>query len=204
MAEAHEAHEIHERIEHAAGHGHGHSQSGSKRSLNSWIGLLVAVLAALLAVVETGAKSAQTKVFTQSIETNDLWSFFQAKTIRSAVLASAADSLELTLPTDPKAQKRVEDWRKAVARLESDPEKGEGRKELIKRAQAAGAERDHQLHALHRFEYGSAALQLGIVISSSSLVLGTPFLAVLGAMVGATGFVTGVSAWYMDSAGEHH
>ncbi|HTQ83594.1 MAG TPA: DUF4337 family protein, partial [Pseudolabrys sp.] len=63
----------HENMEHAE-HAQHASHSGSKR-----IGLMIAVLAALLAFSETLGKNAQTTAITENVTANDLWAFFQAK-----------------------------------------------------------------------------------------------------------------------------
>jgi hypothetical protein len=60
-------------------HGHGHVEGNKK------IALLISVLALFLALVETMAKGAQTNALSYNIEASNLWSFFQAKTIRQTV-----------------------------------------------------------------------------------------------------------------------
>ena len=66
--------------------GHGHIEGSNKK-----IALLVAVLAAFLAISETGAKSSQTEVLTQHVEATNMWTFFQAKTVRQTVVRTAAE-----------------------------------------------------------------------------------------------------------------
>src|SRR5207245_11286274 len=96
-----------------------------------------------LALVETMAQGAQTNALSYNIEASNLWSFFQAKTIRQTVVRTAGEMVHLDrAPTvDPEATdavaKRTDTWAKTVARWESEPETGEGRKELIARAKAA-------------------------------------------------------------------
>jgi hypothetical protein len=88
------AHENLEHAEHAEHAGH----SGNKR-----IALLIAILALFLALSEMGGKSAQTHAVTSNVEANDLWAFFQAKTIRMTVLGTAAEQLQIEADraTDP-------------------------------------------------------------------------------------------------------
>ena len=62
--------------------GHGHVEGSNKK-----IALLVAILAALLAISEMGGKSSQTNALSSHIDASNLWSFFQAKTIRQTTLA---------------------------------------------------------------------------------------------------------------------
>ena len=79
----------HENLEHAE-HAEHASHGGNKK-----IALLISVLALFLAFSETLGKSAQTAAITYNVTSNDLWAFFQAKTIRMTVLRTAADRLQL-------------------------------------------------------------------------------------------------------------
>lgn len=62
---------------------------------NKRLALLIAVLALCLAVIETGAKSAQTLALVSNVETTNLWAFFQAKTIRQTTIRTAVEQTEL-------------------------------------------------------------------------------------------------------------
>src|SRR6476660_5897220 len=97
-------------------HGHGHVEGGNKK-----IALLVAVLAAVLAISEMGAKSSQTHALTEHIDASNLWSFFQAKTIRQTTMRTAADAVEATYkdgaqPMPEGLKKQVETWRQTAQR----------------------------------------------------------------------------------------
>src|SRR2546430_5306442 len=123
------------------------SAAGHIDPSNKKVALLIAVLAAFLAFSETLGKSAQTEALSRNIEASNLWSFFQAKTIRMTTVRTAAEEAELQLPSasgegKQVISKRVDDWKKTAARYESEPETGEGRKELAQRAKAAEAKRD--------------------------------------------------------------
>lgn len=166
-------------MSHEAHHSHGG---------NRLIALVISVLAAVLAVAEMGGKSAQTSALNLNIHASDTWNFYQAKTIRMTMYRSEADSLEVQNPTRSDAlNKHIETLRKEAARLDSEPEKGEGRKELMGKAQHYEAERDHELHTYHLFEYASAALQLAIVLVSASALVDVRALRLTGMALGAGG-----------------
>lgn len=173
----------------SGGHGHGDHGVGNKP-----IAMLIAVLALFLAFSETLAKSAQTDAISRNVESANLWSFFQAKTIRQTVLRTAADSATFAGPGavpggEPALKGRLEEWGKTIARWESEPETGEGRRELAARAKAAEALRDTSLARYHHYELGSAAFQIGIVIASATLITGIVALAWFGVALGAAGLV---------------
>jgi hypothetical protein len=190
-----EALEVKEKIEEVA---EGHEGS---RSTNLRIGLLIAALAALLALMETGGKSAQTEAVNANVQASNLWAFFQAKTARMTTIRTAAETANLSLLNDlpPAAkeaiQKQIDAWNATAARYDSEPQTGEGRKELTERAQQAEAERDRDLAAYHLFELGSAASQLAIVLASAAIITGLMFLVYLAGGLGIVGAGLGVIAW---------
>ena len=57
---------------------------------NQTVALFIAVLALVLAFSETLGKAAQTTGLASHIEASNLWSFFQAKTIRQTTVRTAA------------------------------------------------------------------------------------------------------------------
>lgn len=182
-----EAHETHETIHETAHHGGGNP-------LNKRLAIMISILAALLSIVEMSGKSAQSTSMAANIEASNLWSFFQAKTIRATTLRTAAEALD-GLPGTPGLEQRIGQWRAAADRYESDPQTGEGRKELAERAKHAEAERDHSFAAYHLFEYGAAALQIAIVLCSAAAVTGRMGLAYGAGGLGIIGVVLGFLAW---------
>ncbi|HMA72028.1 MAG TPA: DUF4337 domain-containing protein [Xanthobacteraceae bacterium] len=180
MPEAHEQLEHAEHAEHAAG-------------ANRKIALMIAVMALFLALSEMFGKSANTEAITRNIYSNDMWNFFQAKTIRRTVVQTAADELKVeTLRVNDNAakaamNKQIEEWQKTAARYRSEPETQEGSEELMKRAQAAEHERDTALARYHNYEVASAAFQIGIVLCSAAVITGTLLLAWLAGGVAIVG-----------------
>lgn len=177
------AHENLEHAEHAE-----HAAHSNKR-----IALLIAVLALFLAFSETLGKSSQTSAITYNVATNDLWSFFQAKTIRVTVLTTAAEQLqnEVDRTTDPDAKARmlktIDGWKKTVARYNDEPETKEGRKQLSERAKEAEESRELALARYHQYEFASAAFQIGIVLASAQVITGIAALGWLSGMLGIFG-----------------
>ncbi len=176
----------------SAGHGHGHD--GGHGGDNKRIALLISVLALILSLSETLGKSAQTTAIDKNIEASNLWSFFQAKTIRMTVVRTAAEAAELELNLGlPKSKEaiaqRVADWRKTADRYDNEPDTGEGRKQLSARAKEAEKIRDRSLAAYHHYEVASAALQIAIVLASASIVTSMAVLAWIGVGLGVVGIV---------------
>ena len=118
----------HENLEHAE-HAEHASHGGNKK-----IALLIAILALFLAFSETLGKSSQTSAVTLNVTANDLWSFFQAKTIRMTILRTAAEQMQIEADraTDPELKarltKNIDTWKKTADRYDDDEASHEGRK----------------------------------------------------------------------------
>jgi len=184
MTEAHEQVEHAEHAEHAAG-------------TNKKIALLIAVIALFLALSETLGKSANTEAMTLNIKVSDTWNFFQAKNIRRTIVLTAAQaaragmagagdapgvtgvaaSLDGAGGVSAALAKQVAEWEKTGARYQSEPETGEGTKELSERAMEAEHERDTALARYHQYEVASAAFQIGIVLCSAAVITSMAVLA---------------------------
>lgn len=176
------AHEAGEEIEHAA-----HSNKG--------IALLIAILALLLAFSSAGGKSAQTHAISENIAASDLWAFFQAKSLRAATLRTAAETVALDVPgesnqaTKAAKEKQIAEWQKTADRYDSDPETKEGRKELAAKAKEAEEQRDLAMARYHHLELAGAALEIGIVLASATIITGMAILAWIAGGLGVVGIV---------------
>lgn len=176
----------HESIEHAE-----HAEHAS--SENKKIALLISVIALCLALSETLGKGAQTESISKNVEAANLWSFFQAKTIRRTAVQTAAESLKITVPgisdeaQKAAALKQVEDWQKTAARYRSEPETNEGSEQLAERAKHAEHERDLALAKYHHFELASGAFQIAIVLASATIITGMLALAWISGLLALGG-----------------
>lgn len=179
--------------------GHGHGAHGGEE--NKKVALIIAVLALCLSVAEILGQKAQTQTLQSNIEASNLWAFFQAKTIRKTVLETAADEMEVMIDdaTPAALRKRMDErtkkWRATAQRYETEPktvdgrEMGEGRKELMARALAAEVMRDRAGGKHYRFELGSGAFQIAIVMASAAIITGIAAMLWLAGGLGALGLV---------------
>ena len=171
---------------------------------NKKVALLIAVLALVLAFSETLGKGAQTTALSSNIEASNMWSFFQAKTIRMTQVRTAAEQAALVIPPAPEGkaatEQQIESWKKAAARYDSEPETQEGRKELAARAKAAEEKRDRALAAYHHYELASAAVQIAIVLASAEIITGVVALTWIAGLLGIVGIVFSVIAFFAPTA----
>ncbi len=164
---------------------------GAIEGSNKQVALLISVLALFLAFSETLGKAAQTEAIGANIEAANQWAFFQARTIRGTVLKTADEMVALTPPgpNQEAVQAKRAEWAKTLARWDSEPATGEGRKELAEKAKANQETRDLSLHRYHHYELASAAFQIGIVLASAEVITGIVALAIAGGLLGVAGAV---------------
>jgi hypothetical protein len=167
--------------------------------------IVIAIFAMLLAITGLGGQNATKEAINANILASNDFNFFQAKNMRQTSLILAANELELAWTTsaglsdEAKAtlRKKLEDYRKTIARYESEPDTGEGKKELLVRAREHAAKRDHALKQDPYFDYAEALLQIAIVLVSVSIVAEVVWLAFIGGGLGLIGALLMVNGYLL-------
>lgn len=157
--------------------------------------VVIAILAMILAITGLGGSNAGKEAVNNNVLASNYWNFFQAKNMRQTSIALAADQLELAwlndaaLSPDAKAalKAKAEAYRKTAARYDSEPDTGEGKKELIVKAKQHEALRDHALKQDPYFDYAEALLQIAIVLISVAIVADLVWLSFIGGTLGILG-----------------
>ena len=151
------------------------------------IGILVGALSgALLSVVTIASHRAHTHAVMHRTESNDRWTFYQAKKIRESGAEMALTVLQATL-TDP-------------ARLEGPAHKLEAARdhyasdavEIQKEANALDDETKRDESRALRFDIGEGLLELGLVLCSLYFMAHKRFFPVLGVIAALAGLVLGI------------
>jgi hypothetical protein len=130
--------------------------------IKSKAGLVINVFAALLAFNTFMSSSLNSTIMNNTIRANDLWNFYQAKSIKQTLYELAAVET-----TDTALSKKFVE---KAASYESEPENREGKKELLADALALEAERDVAKTKTPWISYASTAYQLAIVLLSTSIL----------------------------------
>lgn len=185
-------------MSHGAGHDAHEDGGGNKK-----IGLLIAIMALILSFSEIGNKQSENESMVKNIDASNLWSFYQAKTIRRTAVLTAAEEMAVTasLQQDPAAkaamEAQVKRWRDTAARYESEPDTNEGRKELMARAKDAETRRDFTKQRAEVFEISSALLQIGIVMASTAIITGVMMLVWCAGGLSAIALILmGIAVWH--------
>jgi len=177
--EAHETKEIGDTI--AEGGLDAHAEASFRRGA----AVILGVIAMLLAIASLFGEAAMKETINFNIKASDTFAFYQAKNERQTAVALAADQLEALAASHPEwsgaarehAGKLISDYRATVARYESDPQSGEGKKELLQKARGYEAKRDRAQGQDSNYDYARGLFQIAIVLGSVSIVaLSRPLL----------------------------
>ncbi len=169
------------------------SRSEREARIKDKAGWIITVIAALLAVNTYIASGNSGKVLSNTIKANDTWAFYQAKSIKQTLAEMALDDAIERRQAD-----KAEKLRAKIARYETDPESGEGKKELMAKARALEAERDALRKSGPWMTFSGMGYQLGIVLLSASiLAVSVPLLwgSVAVSAVAALLMSQGIWAW---------
>jgi hypothetical protein len=105
------------------------------------------------------------RILNNTIEANNTWAFYQAKSIKGTLAEMALD--------DAMARKdvnKVAALSKKIARYESDPKTGEGKKELMEKARGLEADRAVDKQRSPWYTFAGSLFQIAIVLLSASIL----------------------------------
>lgn len=184
-----------EQHEHA---GHA-SEHGNKRAA-----LLVAILAACLAVSEQGAKHAEIRVSENSIAATDAWAQYQGKSIRQALAHDLAELGATLAPAQGDAgmtaRKTMLD-RLAQEQVHYETDPSDGKQAVARRAHAFEEARDAAEQRTHSYDNAAAAFELGIVLTTVSVIATSELLLVAAICLGGIGLVLTLLGWLAPAYG---
>lgn len=165
------------------------SRSEREAKLKDKAGMVISVFALLLAVNSWYGGTLSSKTLNNTISSNNIWAFYQAKSIKQTLAEQSLDDAIYRKDTA-----KAEKLQAKIDRYESDPKTGEGKKELMEKARALEAERDEAKKRSPWIGYASTMYQLSIVVLSASILAvsmpmfwGSFFVAGLGMLLSAQG-----------------
>lgn len=165
------------------------SRSEREAKLKDKAGMVISVFALILAVNSWYGGKLSSTVLNNTIAANDVWSFYQAKSIKQTLTEQSLDDAQYRKDTA-----KIEKLEAKIARYESDPKTGEGKKELMAKAVKLEADRDYAKKQSPWIGFASTLYQLSIVVLSASILAvsmsmfwGSFFVAGLGLLLSAQG-----------------
>lgn len=173
------------------------SRSEGEAVMKGRTSITVSIFAALLAICALLSNQNSGKILNNTIAANDIWAFYQAKSIKQTIAEQSRDDLHELLDTQgsnlkqeqiSKIMSRIAKLDTTIARYESDANTGEGKKQLFDKGSALEAERDQAKRRSPWFGMSAAFLQIGLVLSSTA-ILGVSMALLWGSIgFGAVGF----------------
>jgi hypothetical protein len=141
------------------------SRSEKEALIKDKAGWVITVLAALLAINTLMGGSNSSKVLNNTIDANNTWAFYQAKSIKGTLAEMAYDDAERV-----NDKKKAEALKSKIERYESDPVSGEGKKELMAKARKLEADRAVAKSRSPWYTYAGSLLQIAIVLLTASIL----------------------------------
>ena len=167
------------------------SRSEREAAIKDKAGLVIVIMALFMAITTYFSNSYSGAVLKNMLKATDTYAFYQAKSIKQSI---AEGQME-----DAKDPKRVRELAAKIERYESDPVKGEGKKELLAKARAYEAARDEAARHAPWLTFASLAFQLAIVLLSASIlsVNNTMYrISEVVAVIGTVLLVQGIWLWF--------
>jgi len=155
------------------------------------VGILVGIVGILLSVVTIASHRAHTNAVIHKTESNDQWSYYQAKKIREGTAEIALTTLQ-ALAVDPgKADAAVRKLELARDHYGGDAGK------IMKEALARDAESKREEARALRFDIGEGLLELGLVLCSLYFLARKSFFPVFGILASLAGTIMGIWGFFL-------
>ena len=135
------------------------SRSEREAQIKDKAGWVIVVMAALLAINTYMGNGNSSRILNDTIEANNTWAFYQAKSIKGTLAEMARKDVN-----------KVHALSKKIARYESDPATGEGKKELMAKARALEADRAVAKQRSPWYTYAGSLFQIAIVLLTASIL----------------------------------
>lgn len=180
--EANEAHELQEHAEHGA-------HETSMRP----VAFTMSVLAVLVAITTVLGHRTHTEAVLDQNKATDQWNEYQAKKIRSYNTSLADDMLGVIAPADKdRAAKIAKLYADHQAKWNEDLKQGQEKAEgLEKKVEQAEARAD-------RYDLSEALLEIGLVVTSVTLLTRSRMYWFLGLIFAAGGILSAISVLFLS------
>jgi hypothetical protein len=165
------------------------SRSEREALIKDKAGWVIVVLAALLAINTYLGNGNSGKVLNNTIDANNTWAFYQAKSIKQTLTEMRYDDALTAKDT-----KKAEALKAKIDRYESDPATGEGKKELMAKARKLEDDRAVAKSRSPWYTFAGSLFQIAIVLLSASI------LAVNNRLYTASLYVGGAAILLMSQA----
>jgi hypothetical protein len=155
------------------------------------VGILVGVVGILLSVVTIASHRAHTQAVIHRTESNDQWSYYQAKKIRENTDQVALALMQALGPDPSKTEALARKLEAARAKYAADAER------IQEDARAKDEETRTEERRALRFDIGEGLLELGLVLCSLYFLARKTFFPVFGVVSSVAGTAMGVAGFLL-------
>ena len=141
------------------------SRSEKEAQIKDKAGWVIVVLAALLAINTYMGNGNSSKVLNNTIDANNTWAFYQAKSIKQTLAEQSLDDAIARKDTV-----KAEKLKAKIDRYESDPTTGEGKIELSLKARMLEADRSIAKSRSPWYTFAGSLFQIAIVLLTASIL----------------------------------
>ena len=170
------------------------TRSEREAQIKDKAGLVIVVMALFMAITTYFSNMHSGAGLKNMLKATDTYAFFQSKSIKQAIAEGQRDDYLARGEKDKAAKLQAK-----IDRYESDPEKGEGKRELLAKAQAYEAARDQAAKHGPWLTFASMAFQLAIVLLSASIIAVNNTMYKVSEVVAVIGIVLlsqGIWLWF--------
>ena len=168
------------------------SRSEREANIKDRAGWVITVLAALLAINTLMGGSNSSRILNNTIDANNTWAFYQAKSIKQTLAEMALDDAVRAKDTAKQTALQAK-----IDRYESDPATGEGKKELMAKARQLEEGRAEAKNRSPWYTYAGSLLQIAIVLLTASILAVNMNLFWASIVVGILGSVSMAEAVFL-------
>jgi hypothetical protein len=141
------------------------SRSEREAKIKDKAGLVICALAALLAINTLMGGSNSSKILNNTIEANNTWAFYQAKSLKQTLAEQSLDDAQYR-----NDKSKIAKLQAKIARYESEPATGEGKKELMAKARKLESDRAEAKSRSPFYTYAGSLFQIAIVLLTASIL----------------------------------
>jgi hypothetical protein len=169
-----------------------HAEDGAHESTLRPVAFTMSVLAVLVAVTTVLGHRTHTEAVLEQNKATDQWNFYQAHKIRANDTELAADLLGVVALGDKDAAAKI-----AQGYADHEKKWADDLKDEQDKAEAMEKKVSHTEARADRFDLAEAMLEIGLVITSVTLLTKHPAYWYLGLVFSVAGVVSAVSAYFL-------
>ena len=141
------------------------TRSVREAKLKDKAGMVISVFALILAVNAWYGNRLSGTTLNNTIAANDVWSFYEAKSIKQMLAEQSLDDAIIRKDVEKIAKLEAK-----IARYESEPATGEGKKEILAKARVLEADRESAKKRSQFFGMAATTIQIAIIFSTTAIL----------------------------------